>query len=435
MAMMPEQTDVATRRSMIVEDATAQTFRVHRAAFRDAQVFQRELERFWGQLWLYVGHESEIPNPGDYKVRTVGGRPLIFCRDTSGVVRVYLNACPHRGTTLCRDNEGNTRFFRCFYHGWTFSNEGQLVALPGDDAYPDNSDFRERLGLRTVPRTDTIRDFVFVSYDPDVEDLRSYLGEAADFIELTADQSAERMEIVPGTHLYCVHGNWKLAVENAIDIYHFGPTHITFTEYLKDTGYVTSDAGGLCHVLGNGHTVQVQAGHGGKVGLDWEPRFGEAERVRIEHKWPELVGRLGEERATKVAKAFRILYVFPNLFIFDIEGITIRQLEPVAPGMTNVTGWQLAPADEDAESRALRIKILGTFSGPGGLATPDDIEAYEAIQRGIGATAGDPRPGVDWNDISRGISSEIPGAPSRSTDETGIRAFWRHWDRLVNIES
>ena len=92
---------------------------------------------------------------------------------------------------------------------------------------------------------------------------------------------------------------------------------------------------------------------------------------------------------------------------------------------------ELGPAGESPEERALRIKILGSFIGPGGLATPDDVEAYECVQRGVVATAGDPRPEVDWSDISRGMERESRGEPARNVDEAGIRGFWRHWDDLV----
>src|SRR5688572_20934835 len=112
-------TPVRIRDTYIREDRDANTFRVNRAALRDAEVFRLEQERIWAHSWLYLGHESEIGQRGDYRVRTLGGRPLIFCRDDEGRVHAYFNSCPHRGTTICRDDGGNARFFRCFYHAWT----------------------------------------------------------------------------------------------------------------------------------------------------------------------------------------------------------------------------------------------------------------------------------------------------------------------------
>ena len=416
----------------IREDWDDLTFRVHRDAYRDEGVFRRECEVLWGQGWLFLGHATEVPEPGDFKVRTLGGRELIFLRDVNGVLRVFLNSCPHRGTALCREPEGNVRRLRCFYHAWTFDTEGQLVSLPGPDAYPEDSQFRDRLGLRPVAQLDTVRDFVFVSFNPEAPPLLQYLGEAADYLAMVADHSGAGMRVLPGTQQYMTRANWKLLVENAMDGYHFAPSHATFLDYLKSTGYVTSDEGGRVEPLAGGHQVSVLAQHGGRIGLTWEPRFGEAERVRIEANRNEIFTRLGPERGSMVADDFKILHVFPNLLLFDIEGISIRMLEPVAPGVTEVSAWMLAPVDESAETTELRIKTLVSFIGPGGLATPDDLEAQEAIQRAIGATAGDVRDNIDWNDVSRGMEADMNDGPIRSVDEGRVRHFWRRWDELVS---
>lgn len=416
------------------EDHEAQVFRVHRAALRSEDVFRQEMERVFATSWLYLGHVSELENPGDYFVRTVGGRQVIFCLDETGELRVWLNTCPHRGTTLARESRGTARFFRCFYHAWSFSTSGTLVSLPGKEAYPDDDAFRDRLGLRAVPRLATRRGFVFVSFATEGPTLDEHLAGAGEHLDLVADHCAAGMEVLDGTQTYGVKGNWKLAVENAMDGYHFMPTHATFVEYLKSSGFATSDEGGVVENLGNGHSVMTLSGHSGRVGMDWEPRFGEAERTRIDEVRAELVERLGPDRASRIADHSRIFFVFPNLLMFDIEALSIRMLEPTSARTTDVTAWHLAPRDEPDEARALRLRTLVSFIGPGGLATPDDIEAYESIQRGIESTAGDLRPGVDWNDISRGLSDELAGKQCRSIDEASIRGFWRHWNSLMTAD-
>jgi phenylpropionate dioxygenase-like ring-hydroxylating dioxygenase large terminal subunit len=416
------------------EDWEAGIFRVHRDAFRSQEVFELERAALWDRCWLYLGHTTELPNPGDYKVRKLGGRPLLFLRDANGVIRAFYNSCPHRGTAVAREEEGNTRFLRCFYHAWTFDTEGRLVSLPSPEAYPGEDSFRERLGLRPVAKLGTYRDFVFASFDEQAPPLEEYLGPAADFIDVVADQSPVGMRVLPGTQRYTARANWKLLVENAMDGYHFSPSHITFLEYLKRTGYTTSDA--VSSVVHAGrHFGSMQPGHGGRIGLSWEPRFGEEERLRTEAKRAEIFARLGEERGRYLTEGFHVLYFSPNLLLFDIESISIRMLEPVAPDLTEVSAWALAPIDESPEASALRLKTLVSFIGPGGLATPDDLEAQEAIQRGIAATAGDSRPGVDWNDVSRGMAEEAAGEPLRTIDEAGLRHFWRLWDDAVSGEA
>jgi benzoate/toluate 1,2-dioxygenase alpha subunit len=429
---MPPIVKVADRRSRFIEeDWGKRTFRVNREAFRSEEVLERERQVIWDRMWLYLGHETEVAKRGDFKQRTLAGRPLILARDANDRVRAYLNACPHRGTILCRETEGNAKTFQCFYHAWTFANTGELVGIPDPGAYPLERAFAAEMGLREVPRFENYRGFVFVSFAADGPSLAEHFGNAREYLDLMVEHSPDGLEVLPGTHLYAIRGNWKLAVENAMDGYHFSPTHVTFVEYLKTTGYVTSDEGGRAITLDHGHSVLVFSGHGGRVGMQWEPRFGDAEKARVEENVRRMKARIGEERGARVAGTSRILYLFPNLLLFDIEGLAARQLEPVRPDFTDVRAWELAPAGEAKEARELRIRILGSFIGPGGLATPDDVEAYECVQRGVVATAGDARPYVDWSDISRGMERELRGEPARNVDEAGIRGFWRHWDDLI----
>jgi benzoate/toluate 1,2-dioxygenase alpha subunit len=415
--------------TVVDEDWDALRFRVHRSAYRSPEIFQRERAEIWGRTWLYLGHETEIPNPGDFKTRTLGGRPLIFCRDSAGTVRAFLNACTHRGTILCRHTEGNAKHFQCFYHAWVFNNAGELAALPDDEAYPDVPAFKEAMALRHVARLAIHEGFVFIAFQPDGPELLEHLGRAAHFMSLTAQIGAEGMHTLPGVQLYSVKGNWKLAVENAMDGYHFAPTHNTFVGYLRETGFPVTDEDQYAYDLGGGHGLLILTGHNGRIGMVWEPRFGEAEKARTEHKLAEMRARLGEERAAEVASASRILYVFPNLLLFDLEALTIRQLEPVDYDRTDVRAWQYVEAGEDPAARALRLKTMVSFVGPGGLATPDDIEAYESVQRGVEATAG--LDGVDWSDMSRGMANEKQGNQGRSIDEGAMRSFWRHWSSVV----
>jgi len=119
--------------SIYVDDDRAMPrFRVNRSAMTDPEVFARERDLIFGRSWLYVGHETELRKPNDFKTRTVGGRPVIFTRDAKGKVRVWINSCPHRGAMLCREPRGNARFMTCFYHGWSFSTSGNMVSMPDD---------------------------------------------------------------------------------------------------------------------------------------------------------------------------------------------------------------------------------------------------------------------------------------------------------------
>jgi phenylpropionate dioxygenase-like ring-hydroxylating dioxygenase large terminal subunit len=116
---------------LVVDNQAAGLFRVNRQVFTDPQILNLEKERIFGRIWIYAGHESEIPRPGDFRSRRVAGRPVILARGDDGIVRVLLNTCTHRGALVCREQVGNARTFQCPYHAWTYNTRGELIGVPG----------------------------------------------------------------------------------------------------------------------------------------------------------------------------------------------------------------------------------------------------------------------------------------------------------------
>ncbi|MBI3800919.1 MAG: Rieske 2Fe-2S domain-containing protein [Deltaproteobacteria bacterium] len=411
--------------SWVIDNHKDGLFRVHRRTFTDPHVLALEKERVFAQCWLYAGHESEIPNPGDFRTRQVAGRPVILVRGTDGQVRVLLNTCTHRGAQVCREKSGTTKTFQCAYHAWTYNNQGELVGVPGEDAYSEAFD-RRQLGLVTAPRTESYRGFVFVSFNPAMENLVSYLAGAREYLDLVCDQSENGMEIISGTQLYSMRANWKLLVENSIDGYHALPTHKRyFLEFLPDTGVEVQRMriAGTAKSLGNGHAVIANPEIPfGRPVADWIPAWGEAKKAEIEAMYQKLIARFGAEHAYNIAKVSRNLLIFPNLIINDIMSVTVRTFFPLAPDYIEISAWALAPKEESPENRVLRLDNFLTFLGPGGFATPDDVEMLEACQRGYANVRE-----VEWSDISRGMTRQAPLA----SDELQMQVFWRRWNELI----
>jgi p-cumate 2,3-dioxygenase subunit alpha len=417
----------ATPTDWAVEDIPAGTFRVNRAALTDEAVFQGEMRSIFERCWLYVGHESEIPKPGDFRARDVGNRPLVFWHGHDGVKRVFYNSCLHRGALVCRVPEGNTRALSCFYHAWTYGSTGALTGLPGEEAFGPAFD-RACMGLRSPAQVDSYRGFVFACFDATAVDLRTYLSGAAEYLDLVADQ-AESMEIVPGAQEYAADSNWKLFMENGIDGYHLLPVHTTYFDYLEKTEGRQSPLGGPGEGidLGNGHAAVRFVAPWARPVARWTPALGEQHRGRVEATYAELVRKHGPGRADLIGRVDRNVVIFPNLIILDLMGVVVRKITPTAAGHTKVTQWSLAPAGEDADLPARRLENFITFQGPGGFATPDDLEALEACQAGYRAGAG-----VPWSDLSRGMHREHGGQPCFGDDERQIRAFWRQWQKLMS---
>ena len=406
---------------LIIDDRRRGIFRVHRSSMTSVDLFRREQEQIFDRCWIYLGHESEVEHPGDYLRRTIAGRPLFLVRGKDDQVRVLLNSCTHRGALICRRDAGNADVLQCFYHAWSFNTNGELIGVPGEDAYGPYFD-RSELGLKQPPRVESYRGFYFVSFNPYVDDLVTYLAGAKDYLDLIVDQAEEGMRVIRGSNKYTMKANWKLLVENSLDGYHLVPTHQTYLDYISSLG--TDDSGqtaasrivGTAKALGNGHCVIESPVRNGRPIAHWHPLFGEEAREPIARVRQRLVEQYGEERTHRMADTSRNLIIYPNLVINDIMAITIRYFEPVAPDHMEVTAWHLVPREESESMLATRLDSFLTFLGPGGFATPDDVEALESCQAGFRATE------TEWSDISRGMLS-----PAKSTDELQMRGFWRQW--------
>jgi len=410
--------------NLVIDNKKDGLFRVHRQAFTEPDILTLEQRRVFETTWIYAGHTSEIPQPGDFRARHVAGRPVILVRGTDGAVRVLLNTCTHRGAQVCREASGNANTFQCFYHAWTFNNQGDLIGVPGDDAYSEAFD-RRTLGLGTPPRVEDYRGFVFISFNAAIEPLVDYLAGAREYLDLVCDQSEAGMEVVTGTQAYSMRANWKLLVENSMDGYHARTTHQRYFDYLVESGVdvsrIRKRRGGRGKALGNGHAVIQSEPIWGRPIARWSPEFGEAKRAELEQMQRDYEARFGVEWAYRITQTSRNLLIFPNLIINDIMAITIRTFFPVSPAYLEINAWALAPSDESPQNRALRLDHFLTFLGPGGYATPDDVEALESCQLGYLNRE------IEWNDLSRGMKRAEPEV----TDELQMRAFWRQWHTLM----
>ena len=423
----------------IIDDTSNHVFRVHRRAFTDPQVLEFERRNIFERCWLYLGHESEVEASGSFVSRKVGGRPLIFNRDQDGVLRVFYNACMHRGAALCREPSGRTRNYTCPYHGWVYGMDGKLKDQPLPDSYAPACNANGELNLKPVQKFSSFRGFVFVNFDAGADTLENYLDGACEYLELASLQSAAGMTILPGTQSYSARANWKLLQENSADGYHADTTHASYMDYIKNReggvhNLYSARGFGRVRNLGNGHSVSESLN-----GTPWGrptarpmPSWGPEVAQELAEVHQRMVARLGEEKATFICHGDRNLLVFPNLVVNDVGALTVRTFYPQEPGYFEITAWALAPKDESARIRDLRMRNFLEFLGPGGFATPDDQEMLELCHKGYMAT-GAGAGGPEWNDISRGMRDENGPTPSKQ-DELQMRTFWRRWKLMLEAQ-
>ena len=409
-------------------DPDARLFRVARANYVEPSVLAAEKAAIFDKCWLYVGHDSELGEPNTFLTRRIADRPVLFLRDRAGEVRCFLNVCPHRGAQLCRLRDGQARTFTCLYHGWTFDNLGRAVSVAEPETYAAAFHRTGRNDLVPVPRFEQYRGFWFLNFDRAAESLVDYLAGARDYIDIIVDQAETGMRVVGGMQEYSMRANWKLLAENSTDILHAPILHSTYLDLLgsfEPGGKLPPlpKLEGRSIDLGNGHAVVEYKTIGGRPIAMWTPGWGEAAKAEIEAIYRRLVDRFGPERAARMARCNRNFLIFPNLVINDIMSLTVRTFQPIVPDYIEVTVWSLAPKEEFGTPQMdRRLGNFLEFLGPGGFATPDDIEALEACQRACATWREAP-----WNDLSKGY-----GAPPDTMDEGAQRTFWLAWrDRLA----
>ncbi len=345
---------------------------IDRRIFSDRAIYELERERLFPRCWLYLGHESEIPRPGDFVAAYMGEEPIILWRGAGGRVGAYLNMCRHRGNRVCRADRGNAKVFTCSYHGWTYSSDGKLAIVPRAEAFHDLD--RGQWGLIPVAQIDSYKGLVFATFDPAAPPLVEYLGDMAWYLDILLDRREGGTE-VSGPIRWVVDANWKTAAENfGGDGYHIASTHASARDLGVDTttSQARNSAEGRQISCGNGHILVAWLTPAAEAGPWFAQPVPELIDYMKEHA-AEIERRLGEVRARKVAPSAGT--VFPNLSVHWLTR-TIRVWHPRGPDKMEIWSWAIV--DKAAPPRikeAMRFASQYRFS-PAGVFEQDDMDNW-----------------------------------------------------------
>jgi benzoate/toluate 1,2-dioxygenase subunit alpha len=400
---------------MMEEDKEKGLFRCKRDMFTDPELFELEMKHIFEGNWIYLAHESQIPNANDYFTGYIGRQPIVITRNKEGQLNCFINACSHRGATLCRTKKGNRAVMTCPFHGWSFNNDGKLIKVkdPDDAGYPASFNCKGSHDLKRVVRFESYRGFLFGSLNEDVKPLKDHLGEAAKIIDMIVDQSPEGLEVLRGTSTYVYDGNWKVQAENGADGYHVSATHWNYvaTTGRRKAGMSADDVKAMDASTWNKQQGGFYAFEQGHI-LLWLRWPNPQDRPLAERR-AELESLYGAERTDWMISNLRNLCLYPNVFLMDQFSSQIRHFRPIAVDKTEVTIYCIAPKGESAEARAHRIRQYEDFFNASGMATPDDLEEFRACQEGFMASA------LPWNDMCRGAEHWIDG-PDAEARKIGL---------------
>ncbi|BFO02772.1 benzoate 1,2-dioxygenase large subunit [Pseudomonas guariconensis] len=391
--------------SMLEDDREKGVYRCKREMFTDPRLFDLEMKHIFEGNWIYLAHESQIPEKNDFLTLTMGRQPIFIARNKDGELNAFLNACSHRGAMLCRHKRGNRSSYTCPFHGWTFNNNGKLLKVkdPSNAGYPDSFNCDGSHDLTKVARFESYRGFLFGSLSADVKPLVEHLGESAKIIDMIVDQSPEGLEVLRGVSSYIYEGNWKLTAENGADGYHVSSVHWNYAatqnqrKQRESSEEIKTMSAGSWAKQGGGF-YSFDHGHL----LLWTRWANPEDRPAYERR-EQLAQDFGQARANWMIQNSRNLCLYPNVYLMDQFSSQIRIARPISVNKTEVTIYCIAPKGESADARAKRIRQYEDFFNVSGMATPDDLEEFRSCQTGYGGGAG-------WNDMSRGAEHWVEGA-------------------------
>lgn len=406
--------------------------RVSRAVFDDAEIYRQEQATIFQKCWLYVGHASQIPSPGDFITTYMGETPVIVVNQGDGEIGVLLNSCTHRGRRVCQTDCGTARSFQCPYHAWTFGTDGALKNVPHREiGYGDVLDDAS-LGLKTVAQVTNYKGMIWATWNEAAPSFIDYIGDFRTYLDLMVDRDEGGVEVLHGVQRWRVPANWKFFVENnSPDLYHVSFTHAS-----------NIAKGGLTKPYGaneSAYTICIEGGHstGGQ-------RYGLSGGDEMPAKYYEYVEQLQDRVRSEKGEHFAqvvpigVGVIFPNFCFLDTQRIrTFRLAQPRGPHEMELHSWIVVDRDmPDDLKQDVRLQYT-RLNGPGGVFEQDDVDNWSSCSEG---TKWLPAEDLHFNyqlGLGREVSTEeaigpdLPGTCGTGYTETALRNFYLRWAQLL----
>jgi benzoate/toluate 1,2-dioxygenase subunit alpha len=416
---------------------------VHRDVYVSEEVFQLEMEHMFPNSWVYVGHDSQVPNTGDYFGTTIGTQPVLLVRHTDGKVHVLHNRCPHKGTRITSETCGNTgKFFRCPYHAWSFKTDGSLLAIPLKKGY-ENTGFEQSHaapGMAPVRHVRNYRGFVFAKINDSGLDFEEFFGESLSSFDNMIDRSpAGQLKVAGGVLRYMHNCNWKMLVENQTDTCHPMVAHEssagTAVEVWKKAPPGTKKPMAVEIIAPFMSPYEFFENMGIRIWDNGHGHTGVHHSIHSDYSavpgyFDKMTAAYGEARAKAILDENRHNTVyFPNIMIKGPIQL-LRQFKPIAANKTLVESWtfQLVDAPDMLLERTLMYNRL--INAPTSIVGHDDLEMYERAQEGLHSN------GNEWVNLQRLYSPDEAGQTNvaiNGTSEWPMRHQFRAWSKFMTM--
>jgi len=408
---------------------------ISREIFVNEEIYREEQEKIFARTWLFIGHESQVPKPGDFFVSCMGEESVILVRDQRSKIHVFLNTCRHRGMKVCRYDTGNTVVFTCPYHGWTYDTDGSLSGVPRfKEGYAGGLD-KSQWGLVEVPQMENYKGSIWGNWDKNAPPFVDYLGD----FKMYLDQLFDRFdggdgggEVLEGVHKWRMPCNWKFPATSfggdAAHEYSHRSTHVA--------GYGPQGGKGDRHgkIRPGEKRLEVSIpglGHGAHISVypaesPYTPTWGDVRSV------DDYFKAAYEKQAERLSSPLRMdvgaATFFPNASFAAGMRRTIVIWHPRGPHMTEAWRFYLVDRDTPQEVRDALRRYLMRYSGPVGMTEQDDMENWNYA---YAASKGTIARRFPYN-YQMGIENErldvpVPGVVTQVLSEENQRSRFRRW--------
>ena len=402
---------------------------VSRRCWSDESVYALEKNGIFGKAWLFLGHESQIPNPGDFVQAYMCETPIILARGEDKQIHASINSCTHRGLPVCRADHGNTKRFVCPYHNWSYKVDGELAAIPQErqvERQPDKS----QLGLKKVPRVESWNGMVFGSFDESIVSLEEYLGDMRFYLDAFLQRFPGGIEFMGAPHRWVINANWKLPMENQLGDVNHGP--------FLHAAVIPPEANE--EINAHGYSVVPQPGHGAtfrlmptdspveSVAWGFETIAGQLGGDELQEYLRDIQAQAAERVGPIRARMKGLTFgVYPNLS-FLWSNASFKVSHPRGPGKVEYWSWSVVPADAPDHLKKLMRANYSSFFGPGGILEQEDSESWMQQYLGANIDFADDRPFYYGLGLGEEKSHpELPGLVSSTANEYYARAFFLRW--------
>ena len=372
--------------------------------YSDPDIFEEELEKIFKKVWIPVCHESELPEPYDFRTSSIAREPIIVVRGPDQQVRAFLNVCPHRGMMIERkpsgsfiegQPSGNPKHMTCMFHGWQFDMKGNCAFITrGEEGYQERLK-KEDVGLRRLRCEVKFGGFVWVTLNDQVEQsVEEWAAGCFDCIKDAID--TEPLEVFH-YHKAIIQTNYKLWHDTNSEFYHDYMHYHNRVTGFNDEYFARKNV-----PFNNGH-VNVNS---------FEVKYDEYDgfESRSELSFPKFP-----------PNQWYMIDLFPGMN-FNLRGSAYRSdvVTPLAPDKLMIEFRGLGLKSDTPEERMIRIEHHNTIWGPFGRNLHEDLIAVTG-QGSAMKTGSEPR---------RILHGRVEDEYVH--DENGVRHFYDEWGKWMN---